>query len=115
MNAVHIDGVAVLPGIDYSIGTNKISFSVPPDNRSEIIVTEVIDAKRGATHMTRLIGDGKTYVFALDRSFVKNLELQTLLDQVWIYKDVPAVADALEKLQVIVNLITEDDTLYKRR
>jgi hypothetical protein len=112
MNVVHINGVALLPGIDYSVGKTTLSFSVPPPSGSDIIFTEVINDRTGATHMTRLTGDGFTYLFKLETNFTDRVELQELFSEVMKHKDIPAVRDALDKLKVIVELVKQDATVY---
>ena len=112
MNVVHMNGVALLPGVDYTVGRNTISFSVPPPADADILYTEVINAETGATHVTRLVGNGFTFLFELDTEFVERLELHDLFAQVIKHKDHPAVRDAIEKIQVVMELIKEDATIY---
>lgn len=113
MNAVHLNGVSLLEGIDYFMGDATISFATPPVSKSEILVTEVVGSK-GATHVTRLIGNGNKFVFTLDRSFEQNLLVQEMLDQAYKYRHVPAVEDILEKLKVVIELVKQHDTVSKR-
>ena len=112
MNVVHINGVSLLPGIDYVVGKNTISFSVPPPLGAEIVYTEVVDSKTGATYMTHLEGNGSTYLFHLDTDFIDRMELHELFDQVVKYRGNPAVRDALSKLQIVLELVKEDATIY---
>lgn len=112
MNVVHINGVALLPGIDYSVGKSTLSFSVPPPVGSDIIFTEVINNRTGATHMTRLTGDGSTFLFKLETNFTDRVELQEVFKEAMQYKDIPAVRDVLDNLKVILELVKQDATVY---
>lgn len=112
MNVVHMNGVSLLPGIDYKVGRGTISFSIPPAAGVDIVYTEVINANTGATHMTRLIGDGVTYLFKLDTNFTERFELQNLFEDTFKYKDHISVRDAIEKLQVVIELVKQHDSIY---
>lgn len=113
MNVIHMNGLSLLPGIDYTVGKNLISFSVPPPPGSEILYTQVINAESGATHMTRLTGDGTTYLFRLDTDFSNRIRLNEIFEDSLKYVDHPSVKDALDQLQVILELVKQEDaTIY---
>lgn len=112
MNVVHMNGLTLLPGIDYTTGKNLISFSVPPPMGAEIMYTEVVDVNTGATHVTRLQGNGSTYMFKLDTDFAERLAIHELFSEAIKHKDNPAVRDAINKLQVILELVKQDATVY---
>jgi hypothetical protein len=113
MNVVHINGVALIPGIDYTVGDTLINFSVPPPAGADIVFTEVISPTTGATHMTRLYGDGSTFLFRLETNFTDRVQLNQMFELAIKYKDNPTVRDALDKLKVVLELV-KDDTLRQR-
>ena len=108
MNVVHMNGLTLLPGIDYTVGKNIITFSVPPQAGADIVFTEVINARTGATHMTRLTGDGSTYLFKLEINFGDRVRLNELFESALEYRDTPVVRDVLERLQVVLELVEQD-------
>ena len=107
MIQVHINGLKQIPGIDYTASINSISFSHPPANGDDILVTSQIAGSTGA-YMEKLIGNGHTFLYNIDSSFNHRLKLHHLLDEVWKYQDIPAVADVLEQLRVVVELVKEN-------
>ena len=107
MNVVHMNGVVLLPGIDYKVGGEMISFSSAPPAGAEILVTEVINANTGAVHVTRLTGNGSTYLFRIETQFADRASLLELFDEAMKYKDNPTVRDAINKLQVVLELVKE--------
>lgn len=112
MNVVHMNGLSLLPGIDYTVGKKLISFSVPPPAGADIVFTEVINANTGATHMTRLVGDGTTYLFRLDTDFSTRVMLNEMCEDLLAHIDNPAVKDALDRLRVTLELVKQEDTVY---
>jgi len=114
MNVVHMNGIALLPGVDYTVGDALVSFSQAPERGARIMFTEVIDPDTGATHVTQIIGDGHTYLFHLETNFGDRVKLQRLFESALTYKDHPTVRDVLERLQVVVELVKHDATIYKR-
>ena len=111
MHVVHLNGVALLPGVDYVVGDSVISFMSPPAAGSDIVFTEVINANTGATHMTRLTGNGVNFLFKLETNFAQRVKLSELFDTAIKYKDIPAVTDAINKLRVVLELVKEDDII----
>lgn len=105
MAQVYINGVLLIPGIDYSIANSKISFATPPDSGSHI------DIRRGPGELTTIVGNGHRYMFDLNEHWAHYEHIQALIQETWKYKDVPAVADQLEKLKVVLELIKQDDSL----
>lgn len=112
MNVVHMNGLTLLPGIDYTVGKHTISFSVAPPAGADIMFTEVINADSGATHVTRLHGDGTTYLFRLDTDFSTRVMLNEMCVDLLEHIDNPAVKDALDKLRVTLELVKQEDTVY---
>ena len=39
MNVVHMNGLTLIPGIDYQVGDTMINFSVPPPAGTDIMFT----------------------------------------------------------------------------
>lgn len=107
MIQVHLNGVALLPGVDYSQGRSTITFSMPPHPGDDIMITQVLCADTGATQVTSLVGDGKTYLFRFDPSVAARFKLQDMIESAWRHQDNPAVQDALEKLRVVLELVKE--------
>lgn len=114
MNQVHINGVALLPGVDYTASNSTLVLSVPPKLGDQILFTEVLDLNTGATHVTRFTGDGRKYLFKFDGEFNTRLKMQSITDDLYVYRNVPAVAEAIEKLQVILELTKQNATLHQR-
>lgn len=111
MNVVHMNGLTLLPGIDYTVGKTVITFSVPPPAGADIVFTEVINAETGATHMTRLTGDGSTYLFKIETNFTDRVRLHQLFELAILHKDNPTVRDAINRLQVVLELVKDDTTV----
>ena len=105
MSVVHLNGVALIPGIDYTLGQTYISFLRAPAAGDDIMFTEVVSLKTGATHITRLTGDGSTFMFTIDTGFNERLKISNLLEDAYKHYDVPAVVDALDKLRVVLELV----------
>ncbi len=103
---VHLNGLKMVPGIDYSTTRSSVSFSQPPAVGDSAIVTMSING--GGAHMQRFTGDGHTYLFQLDQTFENRYKLQTILDDAWTYHNVPAVQDLLEQLGVVIALVKQD-------
>ena len=76
MHLVHINGITQAPGINYVLSNTTISFSSPPPAGADIIITEVIDARTGTTHITRLNGNGSTFLWKLDTGFSERVRLK---------------------------------------
>lgn len=107
MTQVHINGVTMLPGIDYTSGPGTLMFSVPPGAGSEIIFTQLLSADTGATYMHRLIGDGKTYMFSVNTGMADRVKISRMIDCAIQNRRHPAVEEALTKLQVVLELLDD--------
>lgn len=112
MNVVHMNGLSLLPGIDYVVGDTMLSFVQPPPAGADILFTEVIDANTGATHVTKLTGDGSTYLFKIETNFADRVRLSRLFELTLKHKDIPVVRDAIDRLQVAIELVQQDATVY---
>jgi hypothetical protein len=96
MTLVSIDGILQIPGVDYHQGKDLISFSEPPHIGASITIT----TEDGV--LLNIIADGFTYLFRyIDEESSKITEM---LEQSVKHRDVPAVADQLERLKVVVEL-----------
>jgi hypothetical protein len=96
---VSVNGVLQVPGIDYGASKNSISFMSPPPRGS------TIDIRSTRALLARIYGDGSTFLF----QFLEDLDQDTtyLLEDAFKLRHVPAVAEALERLEVIVALAKE--------
>ena len=112
MNVVHMNGLTLLPGIDYTVSKTAISFGVAPPAGAEIVFTEVINAETGATHMTRMTGDGSTYLFRIETNFADRVRLNELFELAIKHKNNPTVCDAIDRLQVVLELVEQDAIVY---
>lgn len=112
MIQIHLNGLKMLPGIDYTATKNTIGFSTPPNAGDDILVTSAIPG--GGAHLQRLKGDGFTFLYQLDSSFKERVQIQSVLADAWVYHNVPAVKDLLDRLQVVIELVKQDDPLHQR-
>lgn len=96
---VTINGVAQLHGVDYVLGVNQISFTQAPPFASTI----TIRLKNNTIH--NITGDGCTFLFPILSG--EDDELADMLADVIKYHKVPAIAEALEKLKVIIELVKQ--------
>lgn len=103
---VHINGVLQAPGIDYVSTNRSIAFSSPPPSMSTI----EISGRNGI--LARLFADGSTYRY--DFMSDMDTDISRMLEEAFNLRYVPAVADALERLQIIVELTKQNDTLHQR-
>lgn len=109
MIEAYINGVRQVPGIEYSTSGNTISFSTPPSNGASIQLVH------NGYSLCNLTGNGSTFLFT--GSFADAEAQDTLIDTLrtaFDYRDNPAIADAIERLQVVVELVKQDDTLHQR-
>ena len=106
-----MNGLTLLPGIDYKVSDSTVSFSSPPPAGADIAFTEVIDANTGVTHITKFTGNGYTYLFKLETNFAERVRLHELFESAIKHKDTPAVRDAINRLQVVLELVKDDTTV----
>lgn len=105
MLLVSINGIVQVPGIDYHATENSISFSGPPQAGS------VIEIRGNAGTLASILGDGSTYLFEFFSDFDNNQS--RLLEEAFRLRHVPAVADQLERLAVVVKLARQDDNFIR--
>jgi len=96
MILVYINGIMQVPGIDYNAAQNAISFSTPPAAGSTIS----IQGKNGT--LANIYADGTTFLY----QFMNDFEHDQLgiLEDAFKLRHVPAVADMLDRLKVVVEL-----------
>lgn len=96
MTFVSINGIMQIPGVDYHAGKDMVSFTQPPQSGATITIM----SERGV--LMNVIADGVTYLFRyIDEESSKVSEM---LEQAFKHRDVPAVSDMLQRLQVVVEL-----------
>ena len=106
MLLVSINGIVQVPGVDYHATSNTISFSVPPS------VMSTIDIRGRNGVLASILGDGSTYLFHFMTDF--DHDTTSMLEEAFKFRHVPAVADMLQRLEVVVKLAKQDDTLRQR-
>lgn len=101
MLLVSINGIVQVPGVDYHATKNSIAFATPPS------VMSTIDIRGRNGVLASILGDGATYLF----QFMNDLDHDTtsMLEEAFLLRHVPAVADMLERLEVVVKLAKQDD------
>jgi hypothetical protein len=103
MFTVHINGVRQIPGIDYMASSNAVSFNVPPN------VGDVVHIGNSRGTIGNMFGDGSTYLYQMTVDIIDEPETITaLLNDVVKYYNNPAVADMLERLRVVIELVKEN-------
>lgn len=108
MISVHVNGVKQIPGIDFVTGKNTLSFSTPPQQGDIIQVTSPYG------NIANVYGDGSTFLFHMILDIEKHTSIMNLLNDVGKYYENPAVADILEQLRVVVELVKQDDPIRQR-
>jgi hypothetical protein len=100
---IFINGVKQIAGIDYVSSNNCIQFSSPPAAMDTI----EIQGRNGV--LARILGDGYSYRF----DFMNDIDHDTtyMLEDAFKLRNVPAVAEALERLQVVVALTKQNDSI----
>ena len=102
MIEAYINGIRQVPGIDFHARGNSISFCSPPQAGASIQFVH------NGYSIANLSGNGSTFLFTgpfdnADREDAIYDTMNTALR----YKDNPAVAEALERLQVVVALVKQ--------
>jgi hypothetical protein len=102
MIQVHLNGLKLIPGFDYVAGKNSVCFTGPPAAGTNIVVED------SGGNATRITADGTTFLYQLS-AYTKDYNYNTinLLDDALKYYDNPAVADVLERLRVVVELVKQ--------
>ncbi len=97
---VYVNGLAQIPGIDYMASANAVSFNQAPAMGSNIS----IQLKSGTICQMKGDGSNNLFQFAAFTDLNKDRDTYALLDEAFKHRRIPAVADALERLQVVVEL-----------
>ena len=100
MISVYINGIMQIPGIDYVSSDNSIAFSTAPQAMATIEIRSI----RGV--LARIFGDGSSYRFDIMSVFEHGMS--EMLEDAFKLRHIPAVADVLERLQVVVSLAKEN-------
>ena len=100
---VHVNGVMQIPGIDYLACKNAVSFSTPPANG------DVIHLSNSRGTVGQFYADGSSYLYHLATDVVGQENIMNLLNDIGKYYQNPAVADVLERLKVVIELVKEND------
>jgi hypothetical protein len=100
--SVTINGIRQVPGIDYVAAKNSVSFSTPPAAGDTIHVS----SPRGT--VARIMADGSTYLYQMMMDIERHDDIMNLLNDAAKYYDNSAVADVLERLRVVVELVKEN-------
>jgi hypothetical protein len=103
MLLVSINGIIQTPGIDYHATNKSIAFVVPPQ------VGTTIDIRGRNGTLASILGDGFSYLFEFFSDFEH--DQSQMLEEAFKYRNIPAVADVLERLQVVVNLVKQDESI----
>lgn len=105
MLLVSINGLLQVPGVDYHATENSISFLGPPQAGS------VIEIRGNSGTLASILGDGSTYLFEFFSDFDNNQS--RMLEEAFRLRHIPAVADQLERLKVVVKLARQDDNFIR--
>ena len=101
MLLVSINGILQVPGVDYHATDKSIAFVVPPQYGT------TIDIRGRNGTLASILGDGSSYLFEFFSDFEN--DQSRMLEEAFKLRHVPAVADMLERLAVVVTLAKEDD------
>ena len=96
MLMISVNGIIQVPGVDYHATQNAVSFSMPPQAGSTISIR----SQSGV--LANILADGSTYLY----QFMSDFENGTsqMLEDAFHMRHIPAVADMLERLKVVVEL-----------
>ena len=109
MISVHVNGVKQIPGIDFVTVEKSLSFSQPPDAGAYIHISSPYGT------VANILGDGSTFLFHLIMDLQKHTDIMNLLNDASVHYENPAVADILEQLRVVIELVKENDIVHQRR
>ena len=99
----YINGLRQVPGVDYSVRGNTVSFSQAPPTGAQIQMVHNLHS------VANMRGDGSTFLFTGPFEDVEQQDnIIDTLHYALKYRDKPAVAEALERLQVVVTLVKEE-------
>jgi hypothetical protein len=104
---VFVDGVRQIEGIQFTTSVKQLAFHQPPP------IGTTISIKAWGREFARFIGDGCTYLYnfdPVDPVNPKSRDLMNLVNDLVKYHKNPTVSDVLDRLQVVINLVKEDET-----
>jgi hypothetical protein len=110
MIEIYLNGLRLIQNHDYIVEPAGVCFTEAPCIGDRISVSRPIFGSTGGRLLEMHIGNGTTCLYPLNNQFNDRVEIQNLLDDVYTYQHVPAVAEALEKLKVVIGLIKECPT-----
>jgi len=99
---IYVNGILQVPGFDYVASKNSVSFTRPPARGYDIVVE---DSGGNATQIT---ADGTTFLYQLSADTKSYNNAINLLNDALKYYDNPAVADVLERLRIVVELVKQE-------
>jgi hypothetical protein len=103
MIEAYINGIRQVPGIDFVARGNSISFMSPP------AAGDGIQIVHNGYSICNLTGNGTTFLFTGPFADAgQQDELIDLLRQAFDYRNNTAVADVLERLRVVVELVKQE-------
>ena len=103
MIEAYINGIRQVPGIDFVARSNSISFRQAPPAGADVQLVY------GGYGIANLCGDGSTFLFPGPFNDVERQDnIVDVLHHALKYRDNPAVAEALERLSVVVTLVKEE-------
>lgn len=109
MVEVYLNGIRQIPGIDYITSHRTVTFATAPSAGTHISVSN------GRIEIANILADGKTFNYPAMLDSEKQDQLMNTLNDALIYQDNPAVADMLDKLSVVVNLVKQDVKTLRQR
>ena len=103
MITAFVNGVIQSPNSDYVVGPNVITFSQAPGYGATIDIYQ-----NNNTRVASIFGDGASNVFHMDMDPESYHRLTNMLNDALECRNNPAVAEALERLHVVVALAKEN-------
>ena len=99
---VYLNGIRQIPGVDYTTTQRTLSFLMTPPAGTHINI------QNGRIDIANILADGKTFNYPAMLDTEKQDRLMNTLNDALLYQDNPAVADMLDRLSVVVNLVKQD-------
>jgi hypothetical protein len=101
MITIHVNGVRLVPGVDFVTGKDFVRFSSPPEAGSSIHIA----CAKGT--IANIWSDGVSVHYHLMIDLETHNDVMNLLNDAAMYYENPAVADVLEQLKVVVELVKQ--------
>jgi hypothetical protein len=103
---IYVNGVLLSESVDYEISNSQVVFNIAPEHNSDVHISTALHG--GGAHIVRYHGDGYMTQFPLDNSFKNAMRHNSLLANIKKYKDNPAVADLVERLEAVMTLLDDE-------